>query len=115
MTTATNPRWVASPRHALAVCICAGVAMLLSACGGGLSERTVQNAYFQWNVNLQSKFNRLSDSERDNLREQSREMRVKECKKYSDSYYICEMKGERLLWQLQKFDGDWQITGFIRR
>ncbi|VVE06277.1 hypothetical protein PAQ31011_02410 [Pandoraea aquatica] len=92
-----------------------GAAIALSGCGNDPSESAVQNAYFRWNLNLQSKFHRVSDSERDDLREQSKQFYVNECKKISDTYYICDIKGERLLWQLQRFDGDWQISGFQHR
>lgn len=75
-------------RSVLPKLLSVGAAIMLFGCGNGLSESAVQNAYFRWSLNFQSKFNRVSDSERDTLRDQSKQFRVNECKKWTDRPFV---------------------------
>jgi hypothetical protein len=103
-------------KRAVALAASLAAVSALTGCGNGNpSDRDVQNAGYEWNVAFESKFRQLSDDDKDDIKKQSRDRKVLGCQELGHGYFRCDVEGEQNLWDLQKFDGEWKITGYADR
>ena len=97
------------------------ISSVLGTRSGGLSDDDVREAYAEWLIGLDGRVaNQFgnappSDGDKDAAKARANEIKIRGCKDFGRGFYMCDVEGEETLWDLQRYDGRWKITGFESR